>query len=100
MIVTPILSPYLVNLTGTANLQTSEIVIFTSGGDVDLVLPSTPRVGSPTVTIVALSDTANISLDSGVVASVGGSFVSGAVASVTAGAFKKATVANSIWLIA
>ena len=105
IIVTPIQSPFTVDLTGSENLQTSSIEILTSGGAVDIILPETNAVGTPTVTVVCLDHSANISLAVGAEAIPNGAYgasgiiASGTIANLNAGSFFSASATASFWLV-
>lgn len=100
IIVTPLNSPYTVNLAGTENLQIANQNIQTSGGAVQVILPSTPAVGAPSVTITCLNGSASISLASGAngISNASG-FVSGTIANISAGSFFSASATSSYWLV-
>jgi|GEM_PF-2801411 len=103
VIVTPINSPYTVDLTGSENLQASNVTIQTSGGNVSIVLPAVPAVGAPIVTVVALSNQASVSLASGVLGVVNSKlglsgYASGVVGTANAGSYFKATSAGGYWV--
>ena len=105
IIVTPIQSPYTVNLTGSENLQTAGIEILTSGGAVEVILPETNAVGSPNVTVVCLDHSASIVLGSGAKAfpnaalGVSGIISSGTIASLNAGSFFSSSATAGGWLV-
>lgn len=103
--VTPLNSPYTVNLAGSENLQSDNIVVQTSGGSVSVVLPATSEVGAPDVSVVCLGGTASVSLAAGVIAVshtgyLTSGFVSGTIASLSAGSYIGARAATpNYWLI-
>ncbi len=104
-IITPALSPYTVDLTGSENLQTSNILIQTSGGAVNIVLPVTNEVGSPKVTVVCLDHSASITLASGAIAVPNGAIgqsgfvTSGTIATLNAGSFFSVSATPAYWLV-
>ena len=104
-IITPALSPYTVDLTGSENLQTSNITILTSGGAVNIVLPVPNEVGSPNVTVVCLDHSASITLASGAIAipngALGSSGIisSGTIANLNAGSFFGVSATPNFWLV-
>jgi len=105
IIITPIQSPYTVNLTGSENIQTSDIEILTSGGAVNIVLPVPNQVGSPKVTVVCIDHSASVSLASGAVAvpnaalGASGFIASGTIANLNAGSFFSVSATPNFWLV-
>jgi len=100
--ITPANSPYTVNLTGSENLQASNVNIVTSGGSVSIILPAPPSVGNPVVTVVALNGSAAVSVAAGVLAvsnaNRGASgYVSGVVGTANAGSSFTASVAGGLY---